>query len=63
MIVCEIDQLIQIIRKDGEEENKLKGKQEFRIVSAYSELKTQKIKYKRKNNQPSPTRHLLIACR
>ncbi len=48
LIVCEVDYLMQIIRKDGEEENTLKGKQEFRIVPISGELKISKITDERK---------------
>ena len=48
LIVCEVDYLVQVIRKDGEKENTLKGKQEFRMLSISGELKISKITDERK---------------
>jgi len=43
LIVCEVDYIMQIIKKDSEEEKTLKGKQEFRIGSISGKLKISKI--------------------
>jgi hypothetical protein len=49
LIVCEVDYLMQIIRKDGKEKSTLKkGKQEFRMVFISGELKISKITDERK---------------
>jgi len=50
LIVCEVDYLVQVIRKDGEKENTLKGKQEFRMLFISGELKISKITDERKKN-------------